>query len=92
MNKNIKIKIISTLTLIIMLISNIIDILPLIKSLATDIGDTKNIVSTGTVEYHLKSHDVSQGSYVITHLAGYYDGGTFYPAYCLQRLTVKFGE
>ena len=85
MNRNIKVKIISTLILIVMLISNILEIFPLLQSFATDIGDNKNIVSIGTVDYHLKSHDVSQGSYVITHLAGYYDGGTFYPAYCLQR-------
>ena len=85
MSKNIKVKIISMLILIIMLISNIVELLPLLKSFATDIGDTKTITSIGTVDYHLKSHDVSQGSYVITHLAGYYEGETFHPAYCLQR-------
>ena len=81
-------KIVAILLLILIILSNIIPILPSIKSLAVNnhhIGENVNITSIGTVAYHLKSHNVSKGSYVITHLAGYYDNGTFYPAYCMQR-------
>lgn len=87
MIKNINKKFIAVLLLILTILSNIIPIIPLI-SFATnnnDLGTTLNIVSIGSVPYHLKSHAVSTGGYVITHLAGYYDNGTFYPAYCMQR-------
>jgi hypothetical protein len=80
-------KIVATLLLTLMLLSNIIPIIPLLKSLAVNdknMGDVLNIVSIGSVPYHLKSHGVASGGYVITHLAGYYDNGNFYPAYCMN--------
>lgn len=60
MNRNIKMKIMATMLLLIMLITNIIEILPAIKSMAVNnIGDKKFIQSIGTVQYHLKSRAVS---------------------------------
>lgn len=86
MLKKCKTKIIATLLLILTLISNIIPIIPAVKSLAVNnIGTTLDIVCVGYVPYHLKSHAVASGGYVRTSLAGYYDNGTFYPAFCLER-------
>ncbi len=82
MNRIIKNKIIATLLLTIMLISNIIQIFPLIQSLAVNVNDTIYLQSMGTVPYHLKSKRLG---YVITELAGYSDNGKFYPAYCLDK-------
>lgn len=59
MIKNINVKIIASLLLIIMLISNLIGIFPLLESLATNVGDEIHIQSIGTVKYHLKSRGVS---------------------------------
>lgn len=75
-------KIIATMLLTIMLISNIIQIFPLIQSLAVNVNDTIYLQSVGTVPYHLKSRGLG---YVITELAGYSDNGKFYPAYCLDK-------
>ena len=75
-------KIIATILLTIMLISNIIQIFPLIQSLAVNVNDTIYLQSVGTVPYHLKSRGLG---YVITELAGYSDNGKFYPAYCLDK-------
>ena len=85
MLKSIRTKIIATLLLTIMLISNIIQLIPLLESNAANVGDTIFISSVGEVEHHLKSHATSSGGYVITNLAGYQDNGTFYPAYCLDH-------
>lgn len=94
MIKNIKKKFIAVLLLILMILSNIIPIIPSISFAANNncLGSTMNIVSIGSVPYHLKSHGVSSGGYVITHLAGYYDNGTFYPAYCMQRDLTGAGD
>ena len=85
MIENIKTKIVATLLLTIMMISNIIQLFPLLESNATSIGDSIYIESIGKVEYHLKSHETSSGGFVITELAGYKDNGKFYPAYCLDH-------
>ena len=85
MSKKIRTKMIATLLLTIMFISNIIQLFPLLESNAASIGDSIYIESIGTVEYHLKSHETSSGGYVITNLAGYHDNGKFYPAYCLDH-------
>ena len=69
-------KIIATMLLTIMLISNIIQIFPLIQSLAVNVNDTIYLQSVGTVPYHLKSRGLG---YVITELAGYSDNGKIYP-------------
>lgn len=94
MIKNIKKKFIAVLLLILTILSNIIPIIPSISFAANNncLGTTMNIVSIGSVPYHLKSHGVSSGGYVITHLAGYYDNGTFYPAYCMQRDLAGAGD
>ena len=94
MIKNIKRKFIAVLLLILTILSNIIPIIPSISFAANNncLGTTMNIVSIGSVPYHLKSHGVSTGGYVITHLAGYYDNGTFYPAYCMQRDLAGAGD
>lgn len=94
MIKNINKKFIAVLLLILTILSNIIPIIPFISFAANnnDLGTTLNIVSIGSVPYHLKSHAVSTGGYVITHLAGYYDNGTFYPAYCMQRDLAGAGD
>ena len=74
--------------LIIMLIFTLLSIIPLCQSYGANnnnIGSKLKILSVGNVEYHLKSHNVSSGGYVITALAGYYDKENFYPAYCMNR-------
>ena len=76
-----KSKVLATILLAIVIMTNI---LPAGVSLAANLGDSVGITSIGTVPYHLKSHAVSSGGYVITHLAGYYENGNFYPAYCLD--------
>ena len=87
MFKKYKIKIVATMLLIMTLISNIIPIIPAVKSLAANnIGTTLDIVCVGYVPYHLKSHAVASGGYVRTALAGYYDNGTFYPAFCIEKV------
>ena len=73
-------KIIATILLTIVIMTNI---LPAGVSLAANIGDSIGLTSIGSVPYHLRSASVN-GNYVITHLAGYYDNGNFYPAYCLN--------
>ncbi len=86
MIKNINKKIIAILLLIVTVLSNIIPIIQLESYANNDnIGESINITSKGTVPYHLKSHGVGSDGYVITHLAGYYDDGKFYPAYCMNR-------
>ena len=85
MIRNLKTKMIATLLLTIMLISNIIQLVPLLESNAASVGDSIFIESIGTVQYHLQSHATTSGGYVITHLAGYHDNGKFYPAYCLDH-------
>ena len=85
MRKN---KIIATILLIITIITNIVPLLPQNLSLAVDdnkTGTIRFIECVGEVPYHLKSHDVASGGYVITALAGYDKNGTFYPAYCMNR-------
>ena len=81
MIRNINTKIVATLLLTIILISNVLPIFPLLQSDAINVGDTIAIQSIGTVPYHLKSQGLG---YVITELAGYHDNGSFYPAYCLE--------
>lgn len=87
MLKKCKTKIVATLLLILTLVSNIIPIIPAVKSLAANsIGTKLDIVCVGYVPYHLKSHAVASGGYVRTALAGYYDNGTFYPAFCIEKV------
>ena len=74
-------KILATILLAIVIMTNI---LPAGVSLAANVGDSIGLTSIGTVPYHLRSLGVN-GNYVITHLAGYYDNGNFYPAYCLNH-------
>ncbi|MBP3595927.1 MAG: Cys-Gln thioester bond-forming surface protein [Clostridia bacterium] len=86
MFKKCKTKIVATLLLILTLVSNIIPIIPAVKSLAANnIGTTLDIICVGDVPYHLKSYGVPSKGYVKTSLTGYYDNGVFYPAFCLER-------
>lgn len=88
MLKKCKTKIVATLLLILTLVSNVIPIIPAIKSLAAnnnDIGTKLDIVCVGYVPYHLKSYGVPSRGYVRTALTGYYDNGAFYPAFCVER-------
>ncbi|MCI8273351.1 MAG: Cys-Gln thioester bond-forming surface protein [Clostridia bacterium] len=76
-------KILTTILLAIILITKI---LPIGMSFATnDIGQTMRVRSVGGVPYHLKSRATVTGGYVVTHLVGYEEGSTFYPAYCLNK-------
>ena len=75
-----KSKILATILLAIVIMTNI---LPAGASLAANIGDSIGLTSIGTVPYHLRSSSLG-GNYIITHLAGYYENGNFYPAYCLN--------
>ena len=75
-----KSKILATILLTIVIMTNI---LPAGVSLAANIGDSIGLTSIGTVPYHLRSSSLG-GNYIITHLAGYYENGNFYPAYCLN--------
>ena len=87
MIKNIRKKIIATMLLVLTMLSNLLPIFPMVKSLAVnnnDIGTTLDIVNLGTIPYHLKSHGVASDGYVISQTVGYYDNGNFYPAYCMQ--------
>lgn len=87
MLKKIRKKIIATMLLVLIMLTNFLPIFPMIKSLAVNnnnIGTTLDIVNLGEVPYHLKSHGVASGGYVITHVVGYYDNGSFYPAFCMN--------
>ena len=75
-----KSKVLATILLAIVIMTNI---LPAGVSLAANIGDSIGLTSIGTVPYHLRSSSLG-GNYIITHLAGYYENGNFYPAYCLN--------
>lgn len=88
MIKKIKKKAVATMLLILIILSNLFPIVPMVQSLAVnnnDIGTTLDIISIGTIPYHLKSYGTQSKGYVITHLVGYYDNGTFYPAFCMNK-------
>lgn len=75
-------KIVATFLLAIIIMTNV---LPIGTSLAAhNIGDNIGLTSIGKVPYHLKSHSLPSGGYVVTSLAGYHENGNFYPAYCLN--------
>ncbi|MDO5556333.1 MAG: SpaA isopeptide-forming pilin-related protein, partial [Clostridia bacterium] len=75
-------KILVGIILLIILINNIIPIL----SIATyEVGNDVTLTSIGSVyPYHLRSRAYN-GNYVTTSLAGYYDNGTFYTSYCMNK-------
>ena len=87
MIKKFKKKIVATMLLLLTLLSNILPIFPMAKSLAVNnnnIGTTLDLVNLGEVPYHLKNHGVASGGYVKTYTVGYYDNGNFYPAFCMN--------
>lgn len=51
---------------------------------ATQISSA-NLVTIQETEYHLQYWNGSQWSYVICDYVGYYENGTMYPAYCMNR-------
>lgn len=75
-------KILATIMLVLMLITNI---LPICKSFAVQVGDNVTLVGIGTVPHHLKNKAISGDGYVNVHVVGYYDNGQFYPAYCMNQ-------
>ena len=75
-------KIMATFLLVLVILTNV---LPVGVSFAANQGDSVGITSVGRVPYHLKSHALPSGGYVKTSLAGYYENGNFYPAYCLNK-------
>ncbi|MBR3163628.1 MAG: thioester domain-containing protein, partial [Clostridia bacterium] len=88
MLKKFRKKIIATVLLVLTMLSNLLPIFPMVKSLAVnnnDIGTTLDIVNLGTIPYHLKSYGVPSKGYIITQTVGYYDNGTFYPAFCMHK-------
>ena len=95
MIKKIRKKAIAIMLLVLTMLSNLLPIFPMVQSLAVNnnnIGTSLDIVNLGEIPYHLKSHGVSSGGYVITHAVGYYDNGTFYPAFCMQRDRIGVDE
>ena len=88
MIKKIRKRVISTILLILTVLTNLLSNFPMVQSLAVNnnsIGTTLDIISVGKIPYHLKSHRVGNKGYVLTHLVGYYDNGTFYPAFCMNK-------
>ena len=88
MIKKLRKKVIATVLLVLTMLTNLLPIFPMVKSLAVnnnDIGKNLDIVNTGTIPYHLKSYGVASKGYVITQVVGYYDNGNFYPAFCMNR-------
>lgn len=88
MLKKFRKKIIAIVLLVLTMLSNLLPIFPMVKSLAVnnnDIGTTLDIVNLGTIPYHLKSYGVPSKGYIITQTVGYYDNGTFYPAFCMHK-------
>ena len=81
MLKKFRKKIIAIVLLVLTMLSNLLPIFPMVKSLAVnnnDIGTTLDIVNLGTIPYHLKSYGVPSKGYIITQTVGYYDNGTLY--------------
>ena len=66
--------------LLIMILANYL--IPVISK-AYSMGEDIVLKGYGTVPYHLRNAKYN-GNYVSTHLVGYYDNGTFYPAYCMN--------
>lgn len=91
MIKSINKKFIAVLLLILTLLSNIIPTINFAYN-TNDLGSVLDIVCVGSVEYHLKSYGVPSRGYVKTSIAGYYDNGIFYPAYCLDRPLKGVGD
>ena len=88
MIKSIKKKITAILLLTITLISNVIPIIPALKSIAVSdnyIGRKLDIVYAGETPHLLKHRNLGGQQYVNTALSGYYENGVFYPAYCIEK-------
>ena len=88
MIKKIKKRAIATILLVLTMLSNILPIFPMVKSLAVnnnDVGTKLDIVNLGNIPYHLKSYGVASKGYIITQTVGYYDNGIFYPAFCMHK-------
>lgn len=88
MIKSIKKKITAILLLTITLISNVIPIIPTLKSIAVNdnyVGKKLDIVYIGETPHLLKHRDLAGQQYVNAALTGYYENGTFYPAYCIEK-------
>ena len=67
------------LMIVALLLSNFMPIFSSVK--AANVGEKINLVSLGEC-----AHDLGiRGGYVVTERVGYYQGGEFYPAYCLNR-------
>ena len=74
-------KILSTVLMIIILI-NIVN--PITNAANYNIGSDIRLKGYGSVESHVRNKE--NGDYAITtDLVGYYSGGIFFPAYCLNR-------
>lgn len=50
---------------------------------AINLQEDISFTGYGTVPLHLQAYSLN-GGYISTHLVGYYDNGTFYPAYCMN--------
>ena len=88
MIKKIKKRAIATILLVLTMLSNLLPIFPMVKSLAVnnnDVGTKLDIVNLGNIPYHLKSYGVASKGYIITQTVGYYDNGIFYPAFCMHK-------
>ena len=85
MIRKINTRVISSLLIMILFITNI---LPIANSFAinnNDIGTEVDLVCIGEVPFHLKNVNMAGEEYVVTDLVGYYDNGNFYPAYCVNN-------
>lgn len=73
---------ISSIVLMIIILIN--SILPIANAATCAIGTDIQLKGYGSVECHVRNKE--SGDYAITtDLVGYYNGGTFFPAYCLNR-------
>lgn len=78
----IKNKVLAILLLAFIIMNNILPIAS--NAVSCNMGEDISFTGYGSVECHVRNSE--SGDYAIsTDLVGYYDNGTFYPAYCLNR-------
>ena len=71
-----------TVTLMIIILIN--TVIPIANAVTCSIGKDIRLQGYGSVECHVRNKE--NGDYAITtDLVGYYNGGKFFPAYCLNR-------
>lgn len=72
-------KVISSILLLCMIISNLSSVF------ATSIGDTADLVNRGDCGTYISYTRNGTTMVVGTHYVGFYENGIFHPAYCLNK-------